>query len=73
MTEVKDFDIADINGCEYVYSSICGKALISWDRDFDGYETGKVRVIYADGSGRPITVEEAQIKIEMGEWKVYRP
>ncbi|MNO00262.1 hypothetical protein D3C81_2201210 [compost metagenome] len=72
MTEVKNFDISDIDGCEFVYSRILGKLLISWDRDFDGYETGKVRVVYSDGSGRAMTDEEAQKNLDSGEWTVYR-
>ncbi|ASA22574.1 hypothetical protein [Paenibacillus donghaensis] len=72
MSQVENFDITDIDGCEFVYSRIVGKMLISWDRDFDGYETGKVRCIYADGSGRPVAEEEAQQKIDCGEWIVYR-
>lgn len=72
MTKVNNFDITDIDGCEFANSTIVGRMLISWDRDFDGYETGKVRAIYADGSGRSVTVEEAQLKIDMGEWTVYR-
>lgn len=66
------FQIEDIDGCEFVRSTRLGKMLISWHRDFDGYETGKVHVVYPDASHRVVTVEEAQRKIDIGEWIIFR-
>ncbi|MNC76243.1 hypothetical protein D3C75_1279250 [compost metagenome] len=72
MTEVQGFQIGDIDGCEFVFSRIVGHMLVSWDDTVDAGGWGKVRVIYADGSGKSVTQEEAQLNIDIGEWMVYR-
>lgn len=72
MKEVKDFQIEDIDGCEFAHSNVVGRMLISWHHDFDGYPTGKVHVVYPDASHKAITVDEAQLLLDTGEWKVYR-
>lgn len=72
MTELKDFQIEDIDGCEFVRSSIVGKILISWHRDEDGCETGKIHVVYPDASQREIEQGEAQKRLDSGEWTVFR-
>ncbi|MBP1906827.1 hypothetical protein J2Z32_003491 [Paenibacillus turicensis] len=72
MIEIENFDITDIDGCEFAYEKGIGKMIISWHRDFDGYPTGKVRIVYSDGSGRAKSVEEAQRAIDNGEWIIYR-
>lgn len=73
MTEVQGFVMGDIDGCEFVFSRIVGHMLVSWDTAVDSEGWAKVLVIYADGSRRSVNQEEAQQKINCGEWKVYRP
>lgn len=72
MKKVKDFQIEDIDGCEFVKSSVLGNMMISFHTDFDGYETGKIRTVYPDGSHGAISPEEAQAKIDNGEWTILR-
>jgi hypothetical protein len=72
MTELDGFQIHDIDGCEFVFSRILGHMLVSWDSAVDSEGWGKIRVIYADGSGRSVTQEEAQNKLNCREWVVYR-
>jgi len=73
MNQVKGFLIEDLDGCEFVKDATAGHVLISFHRNFDGYETGKICVVYSDGSHKAIEPEEAQINIETGKWTVYRP
>lgn len=71
--KVKKFRIEDIDGAEFVRDKDVGKLIISWDTEEYGVETGLVRVVYSDGSGKPIELEEAQRRLDSGEWTVYRP
>ncbi|PGZ66480.1 hypothetical protein COF02_09175 [Bacillus cereus] len=71
--EVKNFQVEDIDGCEFVIVKSLGNALISYDHDFDGFMTGKIQVVYSDGSGSAISMEEAQGRIDTGEWTVIKP
>ncbi|WP_426447601.1 hypothetical protein ACP26L_25690 [Paenibacillus sp. S-38] len=72
MNHVKNFQIEDIDGCEFVKCSSVGNMMISFHRDEDGYETGHIRTVYPDGSHGWVTPEKAQSKLDSGEWKVYR-
>lgn len=72
MEALKNFEIHDIDGCEFVHSTVVGKMMISYHIDFDGFETGKIHVVYADASDKTIEPEEAQKRLDSGEWKVYR-
>lgn len=67
-----EFNIEDIDGCEFVKNKSAGHMLISFDTDEMGYRTGKIRTVYADGSGGAIDQEEAQEHINSGYWKVIR-
>ncbi|MGG3890260.1 hypothetical protein [Metabacillus fastidiosus] len=70
---VKDFDVDNIDGCEFVKSSVSGKLLISFHHDYEsGYPTGKIQVVYPDGSSGLLDCNEAQRKVDSGEWTVYR-
>ncbi|RFB60621.1 hypothetical protein DZB90_12130 [Bacillus thuringiensis] len=71
--EVTNFQVEDIDGCEFVKVKSLGNALISYDQDFDGFMTGKIQVVYSDGSGSAISMEEAQRRINSGEWTVIKP
>ncbi|WP_157930369.1 hypothetical protein, partial [Mycobacteroides abscessus] len=63
------FDISDIDGCEFVKSRVVGNMMISFHKDFDSCcYTGKILVVYADGSRKAISQEEAQAYIDSGEW-----
>ncbi|AIQ19545.1 hypothetical protein H70357_24645 [Paenibacillus sp. FSL H7-0357] len=73
MTEVPEFQISDIEGCEFVSSRIFGSMLISWNDNVDSEGWGKILVVYADGSNITVTQDQAQQKLDSGEWKVYRP
>jgi hypothetical protein len=67
---VKDFNI---DGCEFIYDSMIGKAIISFETDgVYGIPTGMIEIIYPDGSIGKISPDEAQQKIDNGEWIVYR-
>lgn len=66
------FYIEDIDGCEFVVSKIVGRMLISFHRNADGYETGLIHCVYPDGSQCTKTEEEAQGKLDSGEWTVIR-
>lgn len=70
--EVKNFQVEDIDGCEFVKVKGLGKALISYDHDFDGFMTEKIQVVYSDGSGSAISMEEAQERIDSGEWMIIK-
>ncbi|PHA15500.1 hypothetical protein [Bacillus toyonensis] len=70
--EITNFQIEDIDGCEFVKVKGLGNALISHDHDFDGFMTGKIQVVYSDGSGSAISMEEAQERIDSGEWTVIK-
>lgn len=67
---LNNFRIEDIDGCEFVKSRDVGKMLISFHKDYDGYPTGKILVVYADGSQGAINQEEAQEKFDSGSWEV---
>ncbi|WP_222128695.1 hypothetical protein, partial [Bacillus thuringiensis] len=67
------FLVEDIDGCEFVKVRSLGNALISYDQDFDGFMTGKIQIVYSDGSGSAISMEEAQGRIDSGEWTVIKP
>ena len=71
MEEVKNFDISEIDGCEFAKGSI-GKFLISYHHDFEGMYTGKIQVVYPDSSSGVLDSEKAQTKLDSGEWKVFR-
>lgn len=66
------FNVYDIDGCEFVKCSSAGYMLVSFDSDDFGCLTGKIRVVYADGSSTAISFEEAQEKFNSGHWKVIR-
>lgn len=68
----ENFNIEDIDGYEFVKDRSVGGVLISWERDDDEFLTGKVRVVYTDGSGGSISVEEAQKRIDTGHWTVIK-
>lgn len=70
--KVFNFAIEDIDGCEFVVSSNVGKMIISHYQDSDGFYTGEIHVIYADGSQTKISQEEAQRKIDKDEWVIIR-
>ncbi|EJR76670.1 hypothetical protein IK7_04743 [Bacillus cereus VD156] len=70
--EVANFQIEDIDGCEFVKVKGLGNALISYDHDFDGFMTGKIQVVYSDGSGSAISMEEAQGRVDSGEWTIIK-
>jgi hypothetical protein len=70
--ENKYFYIGDIDGCEFVKSTVVGKMMISHHQDFDGIYTGKIHVIYSDGSQTTKSREEAQKYINTGEWTIIR-
>jgi hypothetical protein len=70
---VKDFNIDDIDGCEFIYDSTIGKAIISFETDgVYGTPTGMIEIIYPDGSIGKLKPDEAQRKIDNGEWIIYR-
>lgn len=71
-TTMTNFQIEDMDGYEFVKDRSVGGVLISWERDDDEFLTGKVRVIYTDGSGGSISVEEAQKRIDTGHWTVIK-
>jgi len=66
------FRIEDIDGCEFVKSKTIGNMMISLDQDMDGFYTGAIYVVYADGSGVTISPEEAQRLIDSKEWEVFQ-
>lgn len=66
------FSIEDIDGCEFVKSNVIGNMMISFHQDFDGYYTGKIHVVYPDGSHALISRDEAQEKLDSGKWIVIR-
>jgi len=66
------FCVDDIDGCEFVKSLGVGHMLVSFDTDSNGIPTGKIRVVYADGSSKAISYEEAQERFDSGYWKVVR-
>ncbi|MCV9886260.1 hypothetical protein [Metabacillus halosaccharovorans] len=70
--KIYNLDIEDLDGCEFVKSSVVGKMMISHHQDFDGFYTGKIHVVYADGSQTAISREEAQQKIDKDEWVIIR-
>lgn len=70
--EVTNFQVEDIDGCEFVKVKGLGNALISYDHDFDGFMTGKIQVVYSDGSGSAISTEKAQEHVDSGEWTIIK-
>ena len=72
MHEVENFQVEDIDGCEFVISSTVGKMIISHHQNYDGAYTGLVEVVYSDGSRRAFTQYEAQDLLDDGEWMVVR-
>ncbi|MDM5235109.1 hypothetical protein QUF83_02460 [Bacillus cereus] len=68
----ENFNIEDIDGCEFVKSKTLGNMLISFDQDMDDFYTGVIYVVYADGSGITISSEEAQRLIDSKEWTVFQ-
>ena len=68
--QLKDFDIEEIDGCEFVNSSVIGKMMIS-HHFVDGY-TGKIHFVYPDGTHIANEPAEAQRKLDNGEWVVIR-
>ncbi|MBY5229338.1 hypothetical protein [Bacillus paranthracis] len=72
LKEVTNFQVEDIDGCEFVKVKGLGKALISYDHDFCGFITGKIQVVYSDGSGGAISMKEAQACIDSGKWTVVK-
>lgn len=69
---IYNFDIEDIDGCEFVKDSDVGKIMISYHYDFDGYPTGVIHVVYSDGSQTTTTPEEAQKNFDNEKWHVIR-
>lgn len=70
--KLEKFQIEDIDGCEFVKSIVIGNMIISHHQDFDGYYTGKIQIVYPDGSHGLTDQEEAQKKFDSGEWTVIR-
>jgi len=66
------FLIEDVDGCEFIVSHSAGKAIISWDSDDEGNETGEILIVYPDGSYETLSNQEAQGKIDRYEWVVWR-
>lgn len=73
MTQVEDFQIGDIDGCEFATSRNVGHMLLSWGNTSDDKGWGKVLVVFSDGSSGSVTQDDAQSKLDSGQWKVYRP
>ncbi|MHA7105262.1 hypothetical protein [Bacillus cereus] len=69
---IKQFQVEDIDGCEFVKSKTAGNMMISFDQDMDGFDTGDIYGVYADGSAITIAPEEAQRLIDSKEWTVFR-
>lgn len=73
MKPLKNFQIDDIDGCEFVKDTKIGKMLISYDHDGTwGHPTGLIQVVYPDGSSGRMDYSKAQKKLDSGEWTVYR-
>ncbi|MCM3413548.1 hypothetical protein [Metabacillus litoralis] len=70
--KIYNFDVRDIDGCEFVKSNVIGKLMISNHQDFNGFNTEKIHVVYPDGSHTLISQDEAQIKFNHDEWVVIR-
>lgn len=66
------FDVNDIDGCEFVMSAGVGRMLVSFDTDSNEIPTGKIRVVYPDGSNAAMSYEEVQERFDTGYWKVIR-
>lgn len=69
---ILNFQIENIDGCEFIKSSVAGNMMISFYQNFDSLYTGEIHVIYADGSQKTISQEEAQKKLDSREWTVIR-
>ncbi|HDR7893326.1 TPA: hypothetical protein QCY29_005847 [Bacillus toyonensis] len=69
---IKNFQVEDIDGCEFVKSKTAGNIMISFDQDMEDCYTGAIYVVYADGSGITISPEEGQRLIDSEEWSVIR-
>ena len=72
MRKLKNFQIEDIDGCEFIYVKQLGKAMISYDYDEDGIHNGKILVVYPDASYKSIGYDEAQKHIDEGYWTILR-
>lgn len=72
MNAIVEFQIEDIDGCEFVECISMGKMLISHHQDFDGYYTGKIHVVYSDGSQRTVDLDKAQKYLDKRIWTVFR-
>ncbi|MEK5069797.1 hypothetical protein [Sporosarcina sp. FSL K6-1508] len=69
----EDFCIDDIDGCEFIHDTSIGKAIISLETDGEwGTPTGRIEVVYPDGSVGKIEPDDAQQMIDIGKWIVYR-
>lgn len=72
MYKVENFQIDDIDGCEFVISNTVGKMIISFHQDYDNNYTGLIEAVYSDGSRRGLTAYQAQNLLDEGEWMVLR-
>jgi hypothetical protein len=72
MEKVKEFNIVDIDGCEFISTKAVGRAMISFHYDEAGCETGDILVVYPDASWKVVDWQKAQKHIDSGDWTVYR-
>lgn len=72
MQPVENFQIEDIDGCEFIHSNAVGKAIISYEYSFFGVRMKSIRVVYPDGSKNLYGTNEAQERLDSGEWTVLR-
>lgn len=72
MRPVENFQIENIDGCEFIHSTCVGKAIISYERDFFGVKKKSIRVVYPDGSKNLYGINQAQEMLDSGEWSVLR-
>lgn len=72
INKVQNFQIEDIDGCEFGYAPSLGKILISHYWDDEGMPTGMIQAVYSDGSYSVVKPKEAQNNIDSGDWVVFR-
>lgn len=72
INKFQNFQIEDIDGCEFGNAPRLGKILISRYWDDEGMPTGMIQAVYSDGSYSVVKPEEAQKNIDSGEWEVFR-
>jgi hypothetical protein len=70
--EIPKFYIDDLDGTEFIRDSDVGKGMISYEYNSDGWWTGKVKVVWPDGSGQPVGLDDAQRFFDEGQWTLIR-